>query len=83
MAKDINELKMELVRAIVHTEDQAILQAALKVLQLGNSTTLPQQEISVPPTASNRASSILPGGSPPTGEAKGLQDDIDEVFNPK
>jgi len=82
MQEDIDRLKMKLIRAIVKTEDRAVLHAALKVLQLGQTDEASAMPFDTPPE-SNPAPDVLPGGTPPTGDAKGLQDDIDEVFNPK
>ena len=82
MGEETERLKMELIQAIVKTKDRAVLHAALKVLQLGQTGDASATPFDTPPESTS-APDVLPGGTPPTGDAKGLQDDIDEVFNPK
>ena len=80
MAKDLDKLKLELIKVILETEDEAVLRAALSVLQLRNTESLSK---SAPlPKAPEPRPDVLPGGASPTGDAKDLQDDIDDIFNP-
>ena len=76
---DLNKLRLQLIQQILQTEDVAVLQAALRVLQLEERTS--SKPFDTPLTGSEPL--VFPQGQPPKDEeVQQLQKDIDELFNP-
>ena len=73
---ETKDLKLQIIRQALQTEDNELLRAALHVLQLGNRSEAPAPvSPQVPP--------ILDQGDPPQDEdVKQMQKDIDKLFNP-
>lgn len=69
---DMRQLKLELIRRISECEDEEILRALWKVMDIGKS---PAADASPPPFARPPASN-----RPLDEDARDLQSDIDEVF---
>ncbi|MBV6652931.1 MAG: hypothetical protein KI786_04200 [Mameliella sp.] len=77
MPTSLSDLKLQLIQAIIRTEDPEVLQAALKVLSLGGSpgqANLPVELNGLSALLNQERKSSDP-------DLEDLQRDIDDVFN--
>ena len=73
------QLKLQLIEAALETEEEQVLRAALKVLQLGKAGRAESLEAA---GQQSLPDFLEQGGFPVQGGGQELQGDIDEVFNP-
>ncbi len=80
MPAPLPQLKLQLIQAILQTEDAEVLRTALQVLSLGGAgenTGAAAKSMSL-----DNLTDMLNQGTAPTGpEVQDLQRDIDDVFN--
>lgn len=78
MSDSLSPLKLQLIQAILRTEDAEVLRTAMEVLSLGEAkarTGSPARPLS------NLPDMLHQGAAPTDPEVQDLQRDIDEVFN--
>ncbi len=80
MSEPLSKLKLQLIQAILRTDDPEVLRTALQVLSLENpaATTASADR---PMSLDNLPDMLNQGAAPTDPEVQDLQRDIDEVFN--
>lgn len=80
MSEPLSKLKLQLIQAILRTDDPEVLRTALQVLSLENpaATTASTDR---PMSLDNLPDMLNLGAAPTDPEVQDLQRDIDEVFN--
>lgn len=80
MPAPLPQLKLQLIQAVLRTDDPQVLRTALQVLSLGKTGESTGQ--SAMPMAPANPSDMLNQGAVPTNpEVQALQRDIDDLFN--
>jgi|GEM_PF-2719522 len=80
MSEPLSKLKLQLIHAILRTDDPEVLRTALRVLSLENpaATTASADRLT---SLDNLPDMLNQGAAPTDPEVQDLQRDIDEVFN--
>lgn len=78
MSEPLSKLKLQLIQAILRTDDPEMLRTALQVLSLENpAAASADRSISL----DNLPDTLNQGTAPTDPEVQDLQRDIDDVFN--
>jgi hypothetical protein len=80
MSEPLSKLKLQLIQAILRTDDPEVLRTVLQVLSLENpaATTASADRLT---SLDNLPDMLNQGAAPTDPEVQDLQRDIDEVFN--
>lgn len=73
MSAPLSQLKLQLIQAILQTEDAEVLRTAWQVLSLGGAAK--------PVPLDNLPDMLNQGTAPTDPEVQDLQRDIDDIFN--